>query len=151
MLIHCCNLQSSWEDEKTRKVYSCIDLYFVSQVSFSSFIMFCLLKNLVMNPYFIMTSLILQIGEWIFNFTIGWFFFQIKVQVSSLFLCSHKGKSWLPLLKNWDFLLSLLIIRMMMTWQDKMEMDVEAYLRRRYESQIVDIEIMDKEDLDLVS
>lgn len=32
-----------------------------------------------------------------------------------------------------------------------MEMDVEAYLRRRYEGQIVDIEIMDKEDLDLVS
>lgn len=35
--------------------------------------------------------------------------------------------------------------------QDKMEMDVEAYLRRRYESQIADIEIVDKEDLDLVS
>lgn len=30
-------------------------------------------------------------------------------------------------------------------------MDVEAYLRRRYESQIADIEILDKEDLDLVS
>lgn len=30
-------------------------------------------------------------------------------------------------------------------------MDVEAYLRRRYEGQIVDIEIIDKEDLDLVS
>lgn len=32
-----------------------------------------------------------------------------------------------------------------------MEMDVEAYLRRRYESQIADIEILEKEDLDLVS
>ena len=30
-------------------------------------------------------------------------------------------------------------------------MDVEGYLRRRYEGQIVDIEIMKKEDLDLVS
>lgn len=30
-------------------------------------------------------------------------------------------------------------------------MDVEAYLRRRYEGQIADIEIMNKEDLDLVS
>lgn len=32
-----------------------------------------------------------------------------------------------------------------------MEMDVDAYLRRRYEGQIADIEIMEKEDLDLVS
>lgn len=32
-----------------------------------------------------------------------------------------------------------------------MEMDVEAYLRRRYESQIADIEIVEKEDLNLVS
>lgn len=30
-------------------------------------------------------------------------------------------------------------------------MDVDAYLRRRYEGQIADIEIMEKEDLDLVS
>ena len=30
-------------------------------------------------------------------------------------------------------------------------MDVEAYLRRRYESQIAEIEILKKEDLDLVS
>lgn len=30
-------------------------------------------------------------------------------------------------------------------------MDVEAYLRRRYESQIAVIEILEKEDLDLVS
>ncbi|XP_061359270.1 DNA polymerase epsilon catalytic subunit A-like [Gastrolobium bilobum] len=33
--------------------------------------------------------------------------------------------------------------------KDKMEMDVETYLRRRYESQIADIEILEKEDLDL--
>lgn len=32
-----------------------------------------------------------------------------------------------------------------------MEMDVDAYLRRRYEGQIADIEIVDKEDLNLVS
>lgn len=30
-------------------------------------------------------------------------------------------------------------------------MDVEAYLRRRYEGQIADIEIIEKEDLNLVS
>ncbi|XP_022957705.1 DNA polymerase epsilon catalytic subunit A-like [Cucurbita moschata] len=33
--------------------------------------------------------------------------------------------------------------------KDKMETDVEAYLRRRYEGQIADIEILEKEDLDL--
>lgn len=32
-----------------------------------------------------------------------------------------------------------------------MEMDVDAYLRRRYEGQIADIQIVEKEDLDLVS
>lgn len=32
-----------------------------------------------------------------------------------------------------------------------MEIDVEAYLRRRYEGRIADIEILEKEDLDLVS
>ncbi|GJZ75155.1 DNA polymerase epsilon catalytic subunit, partial [Tanacetum coccineum] len=35
--------------------------------------------------------------------------------------------------------------------KDKMEMDVDAYLRRRYEGQIADIHIVDKEDLDLIS
>lgn len=35
--------------------------------------------------------------------------------------------------------------------QEKVEMDVESYLRRRYESQIANIEIVEKEDLDLVS
>ncbi|GAB2220408.1 hypothetical protein Drorol1_Dr00008058 [Drosera rotundifolia] len=34
--------------------------------------------------------------------------------------------------------------------KDKMEIDVEAYLRRRYENDIIDIEIVDKENLDLV-
>lgn len=38
-----------------------------------------------------------------------------------------------------------------MLWQNKAEMDVEAYLRRRYETQIAGIEIVEKEDLDLVS
>lgn len=36
-------------------------------------------------------------------------------------------------------------------FQDKMQLEVDAYLRRRYEGQIADIEIVDKEDLDLVS
>lgn len=30
-------------------------------------------------------------------------------------------------------------------------MDVEAYLRRRYQNQIADVQIVQKEDLDLVS
>jgi len=34
--------------------------------------------------------------------------------------------------------------------QDKMELEVEAYIRRRYEGEISDIEIVEKEDLDLV-
>ncbi|GER25550.1 DNA polymerase [Striga asiatica] len=33
--------------------------------------------------------------------------------------------------------------------KNKMEMDVEAYLRRRYEGQVADIEVVEKEDLDL--
>lgn len=32
-----------------------------------------------------------------------------------------------------------------------METDVEAYLRRRYENEIANIELLEKEDLDLVS
>ena len=31
-----------------------------------------------------------------------------------------------------------------------MELEVEAYIRRRYEGEIYDIEIVEKEDLDLV-
>ncbi|XP_021832845.1 DNA polymerase epsilon catalytic subunit A-like isoform X1 [Prunus avium] len=74
---------SSWEDQDTRKVYSCVDLYFVSQdgSAFKSKYKF--------RPYFYAAS------------------------------------------------------------KEKMEMDVEAYLRRRYENQIADIEIVEKEDLDL--
>lgn len=34
-LIHLKYLQSSWEDEDTGKIYSCVDLYFVSQVNCS--------------------------------------------------------------------------------------------------------------------
>ena len=40
---------------------------------------------------------------------------------------------------------------MVLILQEKMEMDVEAYLWRRYEPQIADIVIVAKEDLDLVS
>ncbi|KAL6341762.1 hypothetical protein AAG906_038006 [Vitis piasezkii] len=74
---------SSWEDEETHKVYSCVDLYFVSQDGSS---------------------------------------FKSKYKFRPYFYAATK---------------------------DKMEMDVEAYLRRRYEGQIADIEIMYKEDLDL--
>ncbi|XP_050220537.1 DNA polymerase epsilon catalytic subunit A-like isoform X2 [Mercurialis annua] len=74
---------SSWEDQETRRVHSCVDLYFVSQdgSAFKSQFKF--------HPYFYAAT------------------------------------------------------------KDKMEMDVDAYLRRRYESQIADIEIVEKEDLDL--
>ncbi|KAG0453682.1 hypothetical protein HPP92_024986 [Vanilla planifolia] len=33
--------------------------------------------------------------------------------------------------------------------KERMQLEVESYLRRRYESEISDIEILDKEDLDL--
>ncbi|XP_022730050.1 DNA polymerase epsilon catalytic subunit A-like isoform X3 [Durio zibethinus] len=74
---------SSLEDEDTGKVYSCIDLYFVSQDGS------CFKSKFKFRPYF---------------------------------YAAAKGKT---------------------------EMDVEAYLRRRYESQIAEIEIVEKEDLDL--
>ncbi|XP_057988015.1 DNA polymerase epsilon catalytic subunit A isoform X2 [Hevea brasiliensis] len=74
---------SSWEDQETRKMHSCVDLYFVSQDGST---------------------------------------FKSKFKFRPYFYASTK---------------------------DKMEMDVEAYLRRRYESQIADIEIVEKEDLDL--
>ncbi|ESW04397.1 hypothetical protein PHAVU_011G091900 [Phaseolus vulgaris] len=74
---------SSVEDENSYKVYSCVDLYFVTQdgSSFKSKFRF--------RPYFYVAT------------------------------------------------------------KDKMEMDVETYLRRRYEGQIADIEIIEKEDLNL--
>ncbi|KAK9279688.1 hypothetical protein L1049_013368 [Liquidambar formosana] len=74
---------SSWEDQDTHKVYSCIDLYFVSQDGST---------------------------------------FKSKYKFRPYFYAATK---------------------------EKMEMDVEAYLRRRYEGQIAEIEIVDKEDLDL--
>ncbi|XP_062083133.1 DNA polymerase epsilon catalytic subunit A-like isoform X2 [Humulus lupulus] len=74
---------SSSEDQDTRKVYSCVDLYFVSQDGST---------------------------------------FKTKYKFRPYFYAGTK---------------------------DQMEMDVEAYLRRRYESQIADIEIVEKEDLDL--
>ncbi|KAM5584440.1 DNA polymerase epsilon catalytic subunit A-like [Rosa sericea] len=74
---------SSWEDQDTRKVYSCVDLYFVTQDGSA---------------------------------------FKSKYKFRPYFYAATK---------------------------EKMEMDVEAYLRRRYESRIADIEIVAKEDLDL--
>ncbi|KAE9461327.1 hypothetical protein C3L33_06754, partial [Rhododendron williamsianum] len=74
---------SSWEDQDTHKVYSCVDLYFVCQDGST---------------------------------------FKTKYKFRPYFYAATK---------------------------DKMEMDVEAYLRRRYESQIADIEIVVKEDLNL--
>ncbi|MCD7471233.1 DNA polymerase epsilon catalytic subunit A [Datura stramonium] len=74
---------SSWEDQDTRKVYSCVDLYFVCQDG-STF-----KAKYKFRPYFYVAT------------------------------------------------------------KDKMEMDVDSYLRRRYESQIADIEVLEKEDLDL--
>ncbi|KAI5666605.1 hypothetical protein M9H77_16458 [Catharanthus roseus] len=74
---------SSWEDQETHRVYSCVDLYFVSQDGSM---------------------------------------FKAKYKYRPYFYAATK---------------------------EKMEMDVEAYLRRRYEGQIADIEIVQKEDLDL--
>ncbi|XP_022862888.1 DNA polymerase epsilon catalytic subunit A-like [Olea europaea var. sylvestris] len=74
---------SSWEDQETRKMYSCVDLYFVCQDGST---------------------------------------FKTKYKFRPYFYAATK---------------------------DKMEIDVEAYLRRRYEGQIADIEIVEKEDLDL--
>ncbi|CAH8251565.1 unnamed protein product [Arabidopsis lyrata] len=74
---------SSWEDRDTGKVYSCVDLYFVTQDGFS---------------------------------------FKTKYKFRPYFYAATK---------------------------DKMELEVEAYLRRRYERQVADIEIVEKEDLDL--
>ncbi|KAJ6368933.1 hypothetical protein OIU78_001327 [Salix suchowensis] len=76
---------SSLDDEETGRVYSCVDLYFVSQDGSA---------------------------------------FKSKYKFRPYFYAATK---------------------------EKMEMDVEGYLRRRYESQIVDIEIVKKEDLDLES
>ncbi|KAM7276901.1 hypothetical protein ACFE04_018767 [Oxalis oulophora] len=74
---------SSFEDEQTRKTYSCVDLYFVTQDGST---------------------------------------FKTKYKFRPYLFAATKGK---------------------------MEMDVEAYLKRRYENQIADIEIVGKEDLDL--
>ncbi|PWA95928.1 DNA polymerase epsilon catalytic subunit [Artemisia annua] len=74
---------SSWEDQDTQKVYSCVDLYFVCQDGST---------------------------------------FKAKYKFRPYFYAATK---------------------------DKMEMDVDAYLRRRYEGQIADIQIVEKEDLDL--
>ncbi|URE33478.1 DNA polymerase [Musa troglodytarum] len=74
---------SSWEDQETNKIYSCVDLYFVSQDGLT---------------------------------------FKVKHKFPPYFYAATK---------------------------DKMELEVEAYLRRRYERQITDVEIVDKEDLDL--
>ncbi|XP_058067456.1 DNA polymerase epsilon catalytic subunit A-like isoform X2 [Magnolia sinica] len=74
---------SSWEDQDDNKIYSCVDLYFVSQDGST---------------------------------------FKSKYKFSPYFYAATK---------------------------EKMQMDVDAYLRRRYEGQIAEIEIVDKEDLDL--
>ncbi|XP_019095087.1 PREDICTED: DNA polymerase epsilon catalytic subunit A-like [Camelina sativa] len=74
---------SSWEDRDTGKVYSCVDLYFVTQDGFS---------------------------------------FKTKYKFRPYFYLATK---------------------------DSLELEVEAYLRRRYERQVAGIEIVDKEDLDL--
>ncbi len=44
----------------------------------------------------------------------------------------------------------LLFISSCVAGQDNMEREVESYLRRKYETSIRDIEVVHKEDLDLV-
>ncbi|VFQ98813.1 unnamed protein product, partial [Cuscuta campestris] len=74
---------SSWEDQDTHKVFSCVDLYFVCQDG-------------------------------------------------STFKAKHKFRPYFYV-----------------ATKNKLEMEVDAYLRRQYEAQIADIEITEKEDLDL--
>ncbi|WOK95843.1 DNA polymerase epsilon catalytic subunit A-like [Canna indica] len=74
---------SSWEGQETSKIYSCVDLYFVSQDGST---------------------------------------FKVKYKFPPYFYAATK---------------------------DKMELEIEAYLRRKYEGQIADVDIVDKEDLDL--
>ncbi|XP_026665327.2 DNA polymerase epsilon catalytic subunit A isoform X2 [Phoenix dactylifera] len=74
---------SSWEDQDTNKIYSCVDLYFVTQDGST---------------------------------------FKVKYRFPPYFYAAAK---------------------------EKMGLEVEAYLRRRYEGEIADIEIVEKEDLDL--
>ena len=50
-----------------------------------------------------------------------------------------------------NFVSIALVFTKVICLQEKMEMDVEGYLRRRYEGRIADVEIVGKEDLDLVS
>ncbi|XP_020527261.1 DNA polymerase epsilon catalytic subunit A [Amborella trichopoda] len=74
---------SSWEDQDSNRVFSCVDLYFVSQDGSM---------------------------------------FKSKYKFSPYFYAATK---------------------------ENMQLEVEAFLRRRYEGQIADIEIVDKEDLSL--
>ncbi|KAJ3675811.1 hypothetical protein LUZ60_004853 [Juncus effusus] len=74
---------SSWEDEDTGKMYSCVDLYFVSQDGST---------------------------------------FKVKKKFRPYFYIATK---------------------------EEMELEVDSYLRRKYEGQIADIELAEKEDLDL--
>lgn len=74
---------SSWEDQDTFKIYSCVDLFFVCQDGFT------FKAKYMFQPYFYVAT------------------------------------------------------------KEKMHLEVDAYLRRRYEGQIANIEIVEKEDLDL--
>jgi hypothetical protein len=79
-----CALQSSYEDEDTRKAYSCVDLYFVTQVFFG------------LNAFLLVFPS--KEGLGLFNRLLigvllaGWVLIQDKIQISSLFLCSYKGE-----------------------------------------------------------
>ncbi|KAK8967425.1 DNA polymerase epsilon catalytic subunit A [Platanthera guangdongensis] len=86
---------SSWEDQDTQKIYSCVDLFFVCQDG-STF----KAKN-VFRPYFYVAT-------------------KACMDAQSIML------------------------------QEKMQLEVDAYLRRRYESEIANIEIVEKEDLNLI-
>lgn len=90
-------LQSSWEDEDTQHVYSCVDLYFVSQVNFPAAVVFftCMDSGSLLHLVEMCFSCVVVVWlVWLYNsfsLIVGWFDFQVKIQVPTLFLCSHEG------------------------------------------------------------
>ncbi|KAG6467056.1 hypothetical protein ZIOFF_075134 [Zingiber officinale] len=103
---------SSWEDQETNKMYSCVDLYFVSQDG-STF----KVKH-KFPPYFYAAT-----------------------KVGVLLVQSYFKMEFLNYKRTHFYSVA--------TLQHKMEFEIEAYLKRRYEGEIADIVIVEKEDLDL--
>lgn len=146
-------LQSSLQDQDSQKVYSCVDLYFVSQVNCFRLLLeenFFSWWLTVFVKYF--SSLVCQDGStfkskykfrpYFYAGTKVSTFLYVYLPFISLFLYKKKLNVF-----HYDSKVKSLSI---FSVQEQTEMDVETYLRRRYENQIANVEIMAKEDLDLV-